>query len=157
MAGVGLRVDTRELRKLTDRLNRMLHQAESLRPAMEEIGEYMQRSTQNRILRQKRSPSGDPWAELSELTIELKGHDRPLYQSGELAESIEVKNVNDRGVTIKANAPHASYMQGGVRKVKGKYKSKRPSPQIPALPFMGFSEENLKRIAKILREHVFER
>lgn len=157
MAGVSVRISSKELSALTGRLNKMVQRAEDLRPAMQEIGEYMQRSTVNRILRQKKSPEGDPWAELSELTISLKGHDRPLFQSGELADSINLKSVTNRGFTLQAGAKHASFQQKGVRKVRGKYRSNKPSPQIPPRPFMGFSQENIKRISQILREYVFDK
>lgn len=156
MAALGIRLNAGDVAKLSSNLNRIVRQAENLVPAMETIGEYMVRSTQNRILRSKTSPEGDRWARLSELTTSLKGHDQPLFHSGRLAESIKVKNVSNRGVTIYSSAPYAGYMQSGVRKVKGKYRSKKPAPQIPARPFMGFSQENLKRISQILRKHVFE-
>jgi phage gpG-like protein len=137
------------LSKLHDIINRSEH----LQPALEEAGQYMVRSTVNRIKGKKsdrHSPSGEPWAPLSQVTIDWKGHDQMLFQSGEMADSVKVESVtNDRFVVV-ADSPHAGYMQRGVRFTRGKITGAR----VPPRPFMGFSEANIKRITKILLNHI---
>jgi phage virion morphogenesis protein len=151
VAGINVAIDTSSF---NTRLTDLLKHLSNLSPVWEEAAEYMKRSTINRILRSKRSPSGERWAALSELTIALKGHVRQLFETGELAQSVKVSDVSDGGFIVSATADHASYMQDGVKKIRGKYRSNRPSPQVPPRPFMGFSDENKKRIAKMLRDYL---
>jgi phage virion morphogenesis protein len=135
------------------RLNHILEHSEHLQPAIQEAAEYMVRSTRNRITGKKsdrHAPDGEPWAPLSEMTIEKKGHNQILYQSGELLDSIHIENVTNDGFTVIADSPHASYMQSGVKRTNGWVKGKK----IPARPFIGFSEANIRRIAKILRDYI---
>lgn len=136
---------------LRRRLQELLHQVEHLEPAMEDIADYMVRSTKTRIYRGGPSPDGDEWAPLSEeTTVYFKGHSRPLIDSGELVHSIEVDSVDDTGFVISADADHASYMQEGVRRTSGRIPGKR----VPARPFMGFSQTNLDRIRRMLIDHL---
>lgn len=154
MPSLSVRLDSVTLAKLNRRLGELLHQATNLEPVMAQAAEYMKRSTVHRIERSKTSPSGERWAALSELTIALKGHSNQLFHSGEMSRGIDIQDVSDDGFMITSSAPYSSFMQKGVKKVKGKYKSNKPSPQIPARPFMGYSEENVRRISKMLREHI---
>jgi phage gpG-like protein len=156
MPSIAVRLVADDLAKLNKRIKKLLHDALDLEPVMEEAAQYMKRSTVNRILRSKTSPEGERWEALSDATIALKGHDRPLFASGELAAGIYVEEITPDGFVIAADSDHASYMQNGVAVVKGAFKSKRPMPQIPARPFMGFSDENVRRISKMIRDHLAE-
>jgi phage gpG-like protein len=115
---------------------------------------HMKNSTVNRIARSKTSPSGERWEALSEITIALKGHDQPLFQSGEMMRGIDIGDVSNDGFMITSAAPHSSWMQKGVRKKRGTKKNPRGQPGIPARPFMGFSNENVRRISKMLHDHI---
>jgi phage virion morphogenesis protein len=153
MTGIHLNVTVTGLKRLSARIDTLLARATNLQPFMEDAAEYMVRSTQNRILRQKVSPDGEPWEELSEYsTIRLKGHDSQLFETGELARSIEVDYVSSRSMRIIANTDYASYMQEGVGETGGMI----PGKEVPARPFMGFSEANARRIGEMLRKHIFE-
>jgi len=154
MPSLSVSIDSGDIAKLNRRISKLLHDTLNLEPVMAEAAEYMKRSTVNRILRTKTSPDGERWAALSDVTIALKGHDQPLFQSGELSKGIDVLDVSKDGFMISAEAPHASYMQKGVSKVKGAFKSKRPAPQVPARPFMGFSDENVRRISSMIRNYL---
>lgn len=141
---------------VTARLHKLLQRTGNLSPAWQDAAEYMRNSTVNRILRTKKSPEGERWAALSEVTIELKGHDKPLFETGELSESIGVGDVSDEGFEIFSSSDHASYMQEGVQTLRGAFRSKKPAPQVPPRPFMGFSDENMKRISQILHNYLTE-
>jgi phage virion morphogenesis protein len=154
MPSLSVRLESADLARLNSRISKLLHDTLNLEPVWAEAAEYMKNSTANRILRTKMSPEGERWEALSDVTIALKGHDRPLFQSGELAGGINILDVSNDGFMITADAPYASYMQKGVKKVKGAFKSKRPQPQIPARPFMGFSDENVRRISKMVRDYL---
>lgn len=147
MPSVRINIDTR---LFSARLNEMLRSIGSMEEVWQDAAQYMVNSTRNRILRQKVSPSGEAWAPLSEVTIELKGHDRALFHTGELARSIEVTSSGPDGFTVAAQAEHASYMQNGVKRTGGFIPNKR----VPARPFMGFSEANKRRISRMLRDHI---
>jgi phage virion morphogenesis protein len=154
MSGLQLKIDVSDFSRLTKRLERLLHQAGNMRPVMQEAAEYMVNSTKNRILRTKRGPDGEKWAAISALTAELKGSTAIMFETGDLARSVQVGDVSDHGFMIFTDAEQASWLQGGVRQVKGKYRPKTPRPQIPPRPFMGFSQSNIKRISKMLRDYL---
>ena len=154
MPSLSVRLDQAALSKLNRRLNDLLHNSLNLEPVMQEAALYMKNSTVNRIERSKTGPDGERWAALSDVTAQLKGHSQPLFASGEMSRGIDIQDVSNDGFMIISSAPHSSYMQRGVKKVRGAFKSKRPSPQIPARKFMGFSDENVRRISKMIRNHI---
>ncbi|WP_316200906.1 MULTISPECIES: phage virion morphogenesis protein [unclassified Bradyrhizobium] len=158
MGAFAVDLNTDDLARLNARLTKLLHDAEHLHPVMEQAAEYMQRATINRILRTKMSPEGERWAALSDVTIALKGHDRPLFDSGELSRSIDVTDVADHGFELTADTEYASWMQNGFnhagRKARRGGKRYSKSDKVPARPFMGFSEENVKRISKMIRDYL---
>jgi phage virion morphogenesis protein len=150
MSGLAIRIEANDLRRLDKRISDLLHDVLNLEPAMAEAAQYMVRSTQNRILRTKTSPDGERWEALRDVTVNLKGHDRILFQTGDLAKSIQVADVTNHGFMITSSADYASYMQDGIKRTRGMIKNKT----VPARPFMGFSDENKKRIAKIIRDYL---
>jgi phage virion morphogenesis protein len=150
MAGIQINIDKSDFSRLNKRLAELLHDVLHLEPVMEEAAEYMKRSTVNRILRSKTSPDGERWEALRDVTVSLKGHDRILFETGDLANSIQVSDVSNDGFMITADAEHASYMQEGVKRTRGMIKNKT----VPPRPFMGFSDENKRRISKMIRDYL---
>jgi phage virion morphogenesis protein len=150
MSGLALRIEANDLRLLNKRISDLLHDVLHLEPVYAEAAEYMKRSTVNRILRTKKGPDGARWAALSEVTQELKGHDRILFESGGLANSIQIEDVNHDGFVITSTADYASYMQDGIKRTKGMIKNK----VVPPRPFMGFSDENKRRITTMIRNYL---
>jgi phage virion morphogenesis protein len=150
MSGLAIRIDEHDLRRLDRRISELLHDVLHLEPVLSEAANYMVRSTQNRILRSKTSPDGARWEALRDVTVNLKGHDRILFQTGDLANSIKVEDVSNSGFVVTSDAEHASYMQDGVKRTRGMIKNKK----IPPRPFMGFSDENKRRIAKMIRDYL---
>jgi phage virion morphogenesis protein len=121
-----------------------------MEPVMEEAAEYMKRSTVNRILRSKTSPDGERWEALRDVTVNLKRHDRILFESGELANSIQVEDVTHDSFVVTSTADYASYMQEGIKRTRGMIKNKT----VPPRPFLGFSDENKRRIAIMIRDYL---
>jgi phage virion morphogenesis protein len=150
MSGLALRIDEHDLRRLHKRIADLLHDTLHLEPVYEEAAEYMKRSTVNRILRTKTSPDGERWEALRDVTVNLKGHDRILFETGDLANSIRVEDVSHDGFVVTSTSDHASYMQDGVRRTRGMIKNKT----VPPRPFMGFSDENKRRIAIMIRDYL---
>jgi len=150
MSGLKLNVDKDDLARLNKRLADLLHDALHLEPVFEEAAEYMKRSTVNRILRSKTSPDGERWEALRDVTVNLKGHDRILFQEGGLAAGIQVEDVSNDGFVLGSAAKYSSVHQEGFYPTIGMIPGKR----IPARPFMGFSEENKRRIAIMIRDYL---
>lgn len=142
---------------VTRRLDSIRNKISDLRPVLEEIGQYMVRSTQHRIVRSKTSPDGERWADNSDLTVELKGRNSPLYHTGNLSKSVRVTKLDANRVVVSATSPYASHNQHGVNRVRGKYRSNRPPKQVSARPFMGLSDANVRRITKIVNDYVMGR
>lgn len=149
MPSLSVQIDREALTRLNSRLTELLNRSINLEPVMRQAAEYMKNSTVNRVARTKTSPSGERWAALSEITVRIKGHDQPLFQSGSMMHGIRVGYASSDGFMIASDAPHSSWMQRGVKRG-----GKRRKQRIPARPFMGFSEENVRRISKMVREYI---
>lgn len=150
MATIKLRLDKNRLASLSKRLDDLSRRAQNLGPFFDDASAYMVNVVQNRILRTKKAPDGSRWPKLSELTSDLKGHDTVLYQTGELARSVKADQATKNSISIKASADYAGYMHRGVKRTGGRW----PGKEIPARPFMGFSDTNIKVISKMLKDHV---
>lgn len=71
------------------------------------------------------APTGEPWPELAESTIERKGHDRILYESGRLLASLAeetgdsireiVSDVETPGFSFGTSVPYSIYHQYGTQ------------------------------------------
>jgi phage gpG-like protein len=157
MADLQVKIDSGDIRKLNKRIAQLMHDTLHLEEVYAEAAEYMKRSTVNRIVRSKTGPDGDRWAALREVTIKLKeGNDSILFDSGDLSRGIQIEDVNHDGFVLASTAlnkegePFSSYLQDGVKRTRGMIKGKK----IPPRPFMGFSDENKRRIAKMIRDYL---
>lgn len=151
--GIGFTFTERDLRSLSKRLDGYARRAQNLEPFFDDASSYMVNVVRNRILRSKRDPNGNRWAALSQATIDIKGHGRPLFHTGELARSIYI-DMNDRsGFMIGSDtgiAPYAAVQNYGFAPTSGFIKGKK----IPARPFMGVSPTNVKVMSSMLKEYV---
>jgi len=160
---IHLRISADDLKKASRKLRQLLHKVQDLDAYMEDAAQYMLQSTRHRF-DTKRAPGGERWPGLSEITKELKLSDEPLIDTGRLFESIQISKVDRDGFTIGSNVEYAAYMQYGV--APGKAKGSYPHPfepgvrgrptEIPARPFLGFTDYNLRRIRELLVEHMME-
>jgi phage virion morphogenesis protein len=150
MGVVNLKVAPMSAAGITQSLQRTIDRTHNLYPLMADIGQYMVRSTQNRILREKKSPKGDRWAELAQSTIDSKGHSSILFLTGDLAKGISVEDVSNTNVTIRSDSEYGSFHQKGWKHHGRPGRTKR----VPARPFLGVSEENKRRIKKMLRDYL---
>ena len=152
---IRIRVSAPAFRSLESKLAKMLERLRNPQPVLNDIANYMVRVTQNRIVTTKRGPDGSRWADNSELTQYLKGRNSPLYASGSLASSIQIIRTDRYGFSVGSRLDYAAPVQEGVSIMKGRYKSsKKPSPQIPARPFLGFSEQNKHKISQMIRNYI---
>ena len=86
------------------------------------------------------------WAPLAESTIRRKGHDRILFETGALRESLvnvggegNIADANERGLVFGTEVPYAGFLQEGTRRM-------------PARPPVGMSEETLNRLCDRIAE-----
>lgn len=143
----------------------MLVQLNEMRPFMEAAAQYMVRSTRYRIRQGLTQPDGQKPQALAALTVLLKGHNKPWYQEGRLYGGIDVDRVTDDGFVIRAEArndkgfDYAPSVQFGNKKQRGfatlpDGSRAKPSKPQPARPFLGFSDENLRYVSRLLQQHL---
>lgn len=113
------------------------------RPLLEAVGQLLVASTQARIRTTKSDPRGSPWAPWSLATYMARARAGQLaggllYNSGRLYNSIDYQVQGKQVIVGSNNVFYASFLQDGT-------------PNMPARPFIGFSEgdrEMIKRTAE---------
>lgn len=60
-------------------------------------------------------PSGNPWDKLSEFTIEKKGHDKPLVDTGALKDSIDCEQIDKNNWKVFTRHPVAAIHEFGAK------------------------------------------
>ena len=136
-----------------------------MRPAMMDIGEALLRTTLQRF-DEGVSPDGVPWAPKSPVTLRAyaaKGYgspERPLFgPSGTLSSGFAYE-ASPYSLIFGTTAPSKDYaatMQfGAVQGSFGRTKRNGPIPwgNIPARPFLGFSDGDRENILDILNEYL---
>lgn len=156
-----------ELTSLLDGLGRGL---EDLSPLMQEIGEYMVRTTKQLFV-EGTTPEGVPWAPKALSTIDAytkrrdRADPRPLFgPSGVLSSGISYVAGRD-SVEWGSSRIYAAVMQFGADQGEfgafmGKDKLGRdhfhhiPWGDIPARPFLGVSDSDREGILAIVAEYI---
>lgn len=130
--------------------------------AMQDIGEFMVKSTKERFP-EGAAPDGTPWAPNSPVTLARKKDTRPLFgESGRLSSQIFYA-ADQTGVEWGSPAIQAAVMQFGAAQGAfgafiGKDKLGRdhfhhlPWGDIPARPFLGVSDQDKTDILDIVHE-----
>lgn len=141
--------------RILTKLDNMSKAAQNL--PLEEIGQYMVRSSVYRFQHQtqgKKDPQGNAWAKLAEITVKNRisqgySPDDILVRSGNLVDSIHVSQLTSESVTVTAN-PKDSY----GRSYANYHQSRLPRKKLPRRAFIGLSDENTRRILRIIRNHI---
>lgn len=117
--------------------------------AMQDIGEFMVKSTKERFPLGT-APDGTPWAPNSPVTLSRKRDPRPLFgESGRLSSQIFYE-ADAGGVEWGSPAIQSAVMQFGAP--KGSLGPNAPWGDIPARPFLGVSETDKDAIIDIVQE-----
>ncbi|GAB5433145.1 MAG: phage virion morphogenesis protein [Epibacterium sp.] len=141
------------------RLSQLQSQLDDMSPVMQDLGEYLVQSTQDRMLKGQQ-PDGTPFAPRSETTLALyaaKGFRfgaQPLNKSGEMRQQLNYQASAD-GLTWGSNAIQAAVMQFGARQGAFAGNSRGgplPWGNIPARPFLGVSDDDHNAIVGELEE-----
>lgn len=157
MSGIEIRIDTRELSVVADRLNELGELDK--RELLDGLGALGVSQTQERIAREKRSPDGEPWKP-------NRAGTSILLQQGHLLGSIAHKVSGDQ-VSWGSNLVYAAIHQlgGTIRPKSAKRLVFRIGNQtifakevtIPARPYLGFSAENVMEFRETVHDWLQER
>lgn len=151
MAGVRLhvRVDDEQVQ---DALQAVMQRMSDPRPAFRDAGEYKQRIVADRF-RGEHDPDGQPWKDLEPLTWAKKRNDKILTERG---------GPGLRG-SIHYRASRTALEQGtdkiyaAIHQLGGVINTRHAQIQIPARPYLGFSDDDAAEVSRILYRHAFER
>lgn len=87
------------------------------------------------------TPGGEAWAPLAESTVKKKGHDRILYESGDLLASLvevggpgNINEASDHGSIYGTEVPYAIFHETGTSRM-------------PARPAIGLNDEAVDILA----------
>jgi phage virion morphogenesis protein len=137
-------------REALNGLNELLRRTGDLRPAMAEIGETLTESTKQRFGSQA-GPDGQPWPANSPVTIERKGRDQPLTgETGSLMDEIHYNLVGNDALEVGSPMEYAAMQQFGGDQAEFSHLW----GDIPARPFLGFSDEDQDEILAIIQAHL---
>lgn len=144
MAGARIELELDD-RPVQEALERLLEAGEDLSPALQDIGEYLQLSHDDRF-RDQVDPDGTPWAPLSPRYRRRKRRnaDKILVLDGFLRDLLRYQ---EDGQTLEfgTDRPYGATHQFGD-----------PDRNIPARPFLGISDDDEIEILAILRDHLAE-
>lgn len=125
-----------------------------LTPLMQEVGEYLQLSTDERFKAGK-APDASPWAPKKPSTTAAQARrgdppdPRPLFWRGDLAKTIAMQ-AGPASVEVGSNRIYAAMMQFGGRKARFAHLW----GDIPARPFLGLSAEDRTAILDLIAEEI---
>ena len=144
MAGTHLTITTSELDRLQASVRILADGVRDTSTLMPQLGEYLQRSTQERF-RTQTDPDGGAWAALQPRTRERKRHNRDkiLTQRGYLRKHIYYQVTAPGRVEVFSDRVYAATHQFG-------------RDEIPARPFLGLSSKDKDEIGAIVRDWATE-
>ena len=156
MAGASIKI-TLDDAAVLGAINRLLASGKDLTPLMRDIGEHLLNTTRKRFVDQE-APDGTPWAPLSENTKRGKRRnvEKVLTESGILRGQLAYRANADR-VEIGSPTVYAGTHQFGAETgAFGTTSSDTPIPwgDIPARPFLGLSDDDERKIAELVNDHL---
>lgn len=135
--------------QVTGALARLAGELADMTPVMEDIGEYLVRSTKKRFA-DGTAPDGAAWAANSPVTLARKTDPRPLFgTSGTLNQQIFHEAGSDF-VEVGSNRVQAAMMQFGGTKAQFPHLW----GNIPARPFLGLSAEDETNVLDIIEDYL---
>lgn len=140
--------------ELTPALTRLSEGLDDMTPLMQDLGELLVASTQDRMLRAEQ-PDGAPFDMRAATTLAyyaargFRFGAQPLNKSGEMRQSLAYE-ADSHSVSWGSNAIQAAVMQFGAK--KGAFGKNVPWGDIPARPFLGVSAEDRTNIIEEIDE-----
>lgn len=168
---IKVEIDDRQVRDALERLQRA---GADLKPAMQEIGEYLVESTRKRF-QHGVAPDGTPWAPNRESTylgyldkfggsygkdgrLSRKGAGRAAGKKPLIGETRQLSTkifprATAHSVEVGSPLEYAATHQFGAR-ARSFSGGKTPWGDIPARPFLGLSEADRAAVLDILADHL---
>ena len=158
MPGATLHVEIDDAR-VRATLDRLKEAGADLRPVMEDVGEYLLRTTRERF-RDQEDPDGSPWAPLSPgyKARKRRKQNMVLTLNGYLGGGL-VYRADSGSVVVGSPSIHAGTHQFGASTgAFGTTSRGSPIPwgDIPARPFFGLSSEDEWEVLEILTDHLID-
>lgn len=131
----------------TENITRLLNKLRDKGAFLQQVGEDLKASTQERIRSTKISPDGTPFAPWAMSTLRARQKDGTanlgiLFRTGKLHDSIGFQVQRDHvEVGVESTVAYARYLQLGTLRM-------------PARPFVGLSAQDLARIKRRLESHI---
>lgn len=144
-------------------IQRRIERIQNLEPVMKKISIDMKKQIQLRF-RKEESSNGTKWGRLKESTLKNRPHggDKPLNDTGNLKNSINSR-FGKKFAIAGTNVKYARVMQFGARKgtlgtTLTRHGKTRFSPwgDIPARPFIGFSNKQQIKYKKMIFKFINE-
>ena len=156
MAGATLHVEVDDAR-VRAALDRLQAAGTDLRPVMEDVGEYLLRTTRERF-RDQEDPDGAPWAPLSPAyrARKRRKQNMVLTLDGYLGGGLTYRADSD-SVVVGSPSIYAGTHQFGAKKgAFGATSRGSPIPwgDIPARPFLGLSSADESEVVDIILNHL---
>lgn len=129
-------------KQVSDRFSRLYAQTSNLKPALQEIGEYMLYSTDQHFVTET-DPQGVPWKPLTPFTLHekrTKGRILKILQSTGLMRSRVNYQVTERECIVGVNDEKAKKHQLGIG--------------VPKREFLGVSNNDKEQIIDILDTYI---
>jgi phage virion morphogenesis protein len=142
-------VDLSGDQQILQAMEAMIARGRSLQPAMQDIGELMIESTRQRFT-SKQGPDGSPWPNKNNLPDLLVGESKTLRRDFSY-------RARGDSLVMGTNVRYArTHQEGAARGAFRSSSSGMPLPwgDIPARPFMGFSDDDRANIRQILEDHI---
>jgi phage virion morphogenesis protein len=112
---------------------------------LQDVSRQVREDTRDRFNREV-DPDGASWAELAESTIEKKGHDVRLFETGALLLSLgNVEEITTDSLECGTDDEKAGWHQNGTK-----------DGHVPARPFVGFNERGMQSIEDQVADFVEE-
>lgn len=161
-------------RQVLEALERLQRSGADMKPAMQDIGEYLVVSTRERF-EAGEAPDGTPWAPNTETAylgylgafknstrkdgrLNARGTDRAVGKKPLIGESRQLStkiHARATAYSVEVGSPmeYAGVHQFGAK--KGSFTGGRtPWGDIPARPFLGLSGDDRRELLEILQEHL---
>lgn len=176
MAGstLGIRVDIAD-REIRDALKRLEDAGGDLKPAFQDIGEYLDLTTRQRFDREQ-APDGTPWEPLAESTLRRKMLGGVRRGKGEKRRRLTKRRGGTKVGAIRALTGSRVLVDSGSLRDTLRYRADRGGvefgtdrvygaihqfggedvgkPEIPARPYLGLSADDKAEVLEILQGHL---
>jgi len=122
-----------------------------LSPAFHAIGKQLVESTKQRFS-SGTGPDGKKWEDNSQVTIDRKGRNKPLVDSGTLMDQIKDEIIGNNTLEISSTMGYAAMQQFGGTKDE----FSNLWGDIPARPFLGISSDDETSILSTIEDHILK-